>query len=130
MSALALPDLMTLATVEVDYERSTPWTEVFRARSDRHDGVIYDVKYYPRESRWSCQCPAEHHPSCKHRVRAMVLREARWWERHLMGCTPGELRALVPGKERQVATETDALSAYAAILAINALLMPYDAAAA
>jgi hypothetical protein len=122
----AYPDLLTLSTIEVDYQQSNPWAEVYTARSDRHKTTLYRVTYYPRESRWSCDCPGGHAPSCKHRVRAAVLREARFFERLLADATPGELRAMVPGKQSQIDTETDALSAHAALIVIDCLLAAAD----
>jgi hypothetical protein len=116
-------DLLTLGTVEVEYQRSTPWAELFLARSDRHDHVIYEVTYYPRESRWSCQCPAARHASCRHRVRAAVLREARSWERVFADYSPAELRATIPAKASMIRAEIDVLSNHAALLVIDALLL-------
>jgi hypothetical protein len=120
------PDLLALSTVEVDHARSNPYAEVFRVRSDRHETTVYDVIFYPRESRWACNCPAANHPSCKHRIRAAVLREARWFEGLLADCAPDELRAMVPAKQQQVRTECDALSGHACLLVIESLLLCAD----
>lgn len=116
------PDLLALSTVEVDYQRSTKWAEVYIARSDRHETVLYRVVYYPRESRWACNCPATAHPSCKHRVRAAVLREARIWERLFAGCTPAELRATIPMKASMIRAGIDPLSNHAALIVLDCLL--------
>jgi hypothetical protein len=128
-SAPVLPDLLTLSTVEVDYQLSTKFAEVYTARSDRHETTLYRVIYYPRESRWACNCPASAHSSCKHRVRAAVLREAQSWERLFADYSPAELRATIPAKESMIRAEIDVLANHAALIVIDCLLMAADESA-
>lgn len=121
---LALPTLAELATVERDLARCNRTIDVWLARSDTHGHIRYDVIYEKHRDTWACNCPASR--SCKHITRCKVLAEARTFERLFADCAPAELRALIPGKACQVRCDVDALSAWAALLVIDALLLAAD----
>lgn len=121
---IAYPDLLTLSRVDRDIARCNRTIDVWLAQSDTHAHIRYETIHDKHIDTWSCNCPASR--SCKHIARAKVLAAARWWEQQLADCTPGELRAMIPGKQAQIDTETDALSAHAALLTIDALLLAAD----
>lgn len=123
----ALPDLIALAAAAYDRSRSTPWHERYTVASATNIGVRYTAIYDVAARTWTCNgewCGRA--KWCRHRQLAATLKECLWWERQLADCTPAELRALIPGKACQVRCDVDALSAHAAILVIDALLMAAD----
>lgn len=118
------PTLVELSRAEYDPLLSTPWSRVYWVGSKRTIGRRYKVVLDERTATATCQCPAAGFgKDCSHMRLARTLDLARWWERALLPCTPAELRALIPGKECQVRCDVDALSAWAAMLTIQALLL-------
>ncbi len=121
---IALPTLIQLSRAEYDPMLSTPWSRVYWVASKRTIGRRYKVVLDERTATATCQCiAAGFGKDCSHMLLARTLELARWWERELSPCSPAELRAMIPGKTAQLRTNTDALSAWAALLTIGALLM-------
>jgi hypothetical protein len=130
-NAKQLPDVSQLARVAYDRDRSTRDAQVFWVASKREINRRYkhvlDADFRSR----SCECTAALYGNrCEHATLAEVYAWAKWWEKLLLDCAPGELRDLIPGKEAQVANDVDAISAFAALLVIDALLVCSDEAAA
>lgn len=123
----AFPTLTELSRAEYDPLLSTPWSRVYWVASKRTIGRRYKVVLDERTDTATCQCTAASFgKECSHMLLARTLGFARWWERELSPCAPAELRALIPGKACQVRCDVDALSAWAALLVIDALLLAAD----
>jgi hypothetical protein len=118
------PDILTLATVELDRQRSDRKRDFYLAQSDRTASRRYTVTRNKDFDTWQCDCRAT--VPCKHITRCKVLAAALWWERQLVGASVAELRALAVSKAQQVRTDCDALDAAAALLTIESLLLAAD----
>jgi hypothetical protein len=80
-----------LASVEYDRAASTPWVEVYRAKSDTYVDRTYTVRHQPRDGAWSCNCPAT--VECRHVRRCKRLRKVQYFHAFFLGWGPGDLRA-------------------------------------
>lgn len=86
-------DITVLAKVEMDRRLSTPWDEVWRARSDRDAERVYAVRHHIDPDRWTCECPGFlSHGRCKHVARCKRRRLVAWYNALWLGFGPEDLR--------------------------------------
>lgn len=88
--------ITVLVTVEYDRALSTPWAEVWWARSDTDPNFRHKVVYEPEHGRWFCDedtCPGfRHHRRCHHIARCKRRRAVQWYHALWLGWGPHDLR--------------------------------------
>jgi hypothetical protein len=120
-----------LASVEYDRARSTPFDEVYRAKSDTTIGTVYAVCHHVETDRWSCECVgASYGRECRHVRRCKRLRKVQYFHALFLGWGPADLRAQRAVYEARVALGWATEDDWAGLDAIQLLTQYGDRSAA